>query len=119
MNSTYYRMNVLPMSKLNVICPNNVLNPVKLQRSPAKDHLFENLWIVDKKSFDSCEVNTSIPSNQLLLKCNEPLKLKYYLLVFLDFSPSVQWLEFERGKDYYFICKFIQCTAVHFSQYLC
>ncbi|XP_031552082.1 ephrin-B2-like [Actinia tenebrosa] len=102
-NSSYYRMNVLPMSKLNIICPNNVLNPIKLQQSPAKDQLYENFWIVDKQSFDSCEVNTSIPTNRLLYECNEPLKLKYYLLVFLDVSPSVHSLEFDRGKDYYFI----------------
>ena len=106
MNTSYFRMNVLPMSKLNIICPNNVLNPVKLQRSPGKDHLYENLWIVDKQSFDSCEVNTSIPTNRLLYQCDQPLQLKYYLLVFLDVSPSVHSLEFVRGKDYYFICKY-------------
>ncbi|XP_020905484.1 ephrin-B1 [Exaiptasia diaphana] len=97
------RQNVLPKSRLNIICPNAALNPVKMHQSPAKDHLYENLWVVDKQSFDTCRVNTSLKANRLLLQCDTPLIFKHYPLVFLEFSPAKQFMEFQKGKDYYFI----------------
>ncbi|XP_032242825.2 ephrin-B2 [Nematostella vectensis] len=102
-NDTVYSMNVLPMSKLYIICPNQVLNPTKVQLNTPKELLYENLWIVDKNSFDSCQVNTLLRRNKQLMECTTPLALKYYPLVFQDFSATADVLEFERGKDYFFI----------------
>ena len=111
-STSMLKLNVLPKSQLNIICPNTVLNPIKMNQSPGKDHLYDNLWVVDKKSFDSCSVNTSIKANRLLLKCDTPLKFKHYPLVFFEISPSVQFMEFPKGKDYYFMCEYTVYTCL-------
>jgi len=88
---------------MNIICPIAALNPVKMSQSLPKTHLYENLWAVDKQSFDSCQVDTS-KARQLLI-CDTPMVFKHYSLVFLEISPAKQFMEFQKGKDYYFICK--------------
>ena len=111
-------LNVLPKSRMNIICPNTALNPVKMSQSLPKSNLYENLWAVDKRSFDTCNVDTSIATNRILLQCDTPMVFKHYSLVFLEISPSKQFMEFQKGKDYYFICKFVYNSTVFCSSLL-
>ena len=90
-----------------LVCPNDATVMTAVQHSTPKDELYENLWMVDKRSYDSCAVNTSIKSNRLLIKCDEPLKLKYFPLVFQQYSGTEWGLEFTPDQDYYFIGKCI------------
>ena len=99
-------MKVLPASKVTFICPNIVIVPVMRSESYRRDQLFENLWIVDKESFNGCRVNTSRSDNKPLIKCEDPLKLKYNTVVFQRFTAAVGGLEYHPGTSYYFIGEF-------------
>ena len=104
------RMNVLPNSKIHVICPSTVTVLDTVQSSKPKHELHENLWIAfDNQSFELCDTNASNagqppqPESRLLMRCDKPLELKYYTLVFQEFSPAAGGLEFKPGKEYYFL----------------
>lgn len=91
------------MSRINIVCPNPALVPAKIQNTIPKEQLFENLWIVDKASYDGCIVDTSKSTNRLVMKCDDPLILNYYTMVFQQFSATPDGLEFQPGQSYYFI----------------
>ncbi|XP_048580027.1 techylectin-5A isoform X3 [Nematostella vectensis] len=96
-------MSVLPLSSINFLCPNDALVPANAQNSVPAGKLYENLWIVDKTSYDACSVDTSISSNRRILTCDTPLTLKRFLMVFQQFSATPEGLEFQPGQEYYFI----------------
>ena len=103
------QINVLQNSKLNIVCPNPASVLDEQDESIPQEQMYENMWIVDKHEYDTCTVNTSVPSfsaNKKLLSCNSPLKLKYYPLVFRAFSAT-RGLEFASGTKYYFIGKYV------------
>ena len=96
-------MNVVPESKLNLVCPNPANVPTTLYESVPREQMYENLWIVDRTGYESCSVDTSRSGNRLLRLCDSPLKLAYYTLVFQMFSATANGLEFKPGNTYYFI----------------
>ncbi|XP_068743681.1 ephrin-B2a-like isoform X6 [Montipora capricornis] len=98
-----YRLNVLPDSKVNLICPHIAIS-LAMTNGPQSSSLYENFWIVDNSSFHSCNVNTSIPDNKILLRCEDPRSLHYRLLVFQSFT-AVGGLTgtFKSGETYYFL----------------
>lgn len=100
---TNYSISVLRRSKLIIVCPNPATIPVLVRDSTPMEEMFENLWIVDKPSYDACAVDTSQPQNRIAMKCDTPLELRYYTVVFQRFSANPDGLEFEPGKNYYFI----------------
>ncbi|KAK3728577.1 hypothetical protein QZH41_011653, partial [Actinostola sp. cb2023] len=67
---------------------------------PIKEHLYENLWFVDRQAYDSCQVNKA---GRLLKRCDTPLIHSQYDIMFLEMNPISGELEFELGKDYYVI----------------
>ena len=89
------------MSKIQIVCPNPAMIPTPVQSSTSKEKLYENLWMVDKSAYDACAVDTSEDQNKLLMKCDTPLRLRYYTVVFQRFSAD--GLEFQPGKYYYLI----------------
>ena len=96
-------MNVLISSRIIFVCPNPSTVLVPMDTSIRKEEMYENLWIVDKDAYNSCSIDTSKAENKLLMKCDSPLVLKYYTVVVQQFSASWQGLEFQRGREYYFI----------------
>ncbi|KAJ7340103.1 Ephrin-B2a [Desmophyllum pertusum] len=69
------KINVLQNSKLNIVCPNPASVLTEQDGSIPQEHMYENMWIVDKHEYDTCTVNTSAPSfstNKKLLSCNDP-----------------------------------------------
>ena len=101
-----YVEEVTPFSKINVVCPNPTTVTKELFYNPIEKFMFENIWIVDKHSYENCAVNTSRPGNKLLLRCNSPLSLRYYTIVFQMYSATLHGLAFKPGKTYYFICEY-------------
>ena len=93
---------VLPMSKINIVCPNPSTVVALSQYSTPKAWLYENLWIVSKKAYDACDTRVD-QGSRLLLQCRSPLYLAYYTLVFQQFSATMNGLEFKRDQEYYFI----------------
>ena len=104
----FLQMNVMPSSKIHVLCPNHVTILESVETTIEKEKLFENLWIIyDKESFETCNVNTTSSTkekNRQLIQCDVPLKLKYYTVVFQPYS-AVNGLEFTPGQYYYFLGK--------------
>ena len=99
-------IDVAELSKLRLVCPNPTTMSVTSQYYPAKEEMYENIWIVDKHSYDTCNVNFTNQNNKWLFDCSNPNDLKYYTLVFQRYSPTRDGLTFKLGQTYYFICKF-------------
>ncbi|KAJ7340108.1 Ephrin-B2a [Desmophyllum pertusum] len=65
------------------------------------EELYENLWMVDKQAYDACATDSS---DRILMRCDTPLQLRYFTIVFQRFSAvGPDGLEFEPGKEYFFI----------------
>lgn len=94
-------LNVLPMSKLHIVCPNPSTILKMVRDNTPKDKLYENVWIVSRDNYDSCSTDSS-KGSRLLLRCTTPLALKYYTLVFQRFS-AVSSQVFNPGREYYLI----------------
>ncbi|CAH3103745.1 unnamed protein product [Pocillopora meandrina] len=92
-------LNVLPMSKLHIVCPNPSTVLKKVRDNTPKDKLYENVWIVSRDNYDSCSTDSS-KGSRLLQRCTTPLALKYYTLVFQRFS-AVSSQVFNPGREYY------------------
>ena len=95
---------VLPMSKINIVCPNPATEMALAQDSTPKVWLYENLWIVSRGAYEACDANAT-GGSRLLLKCMAPLNLAYFTIVFQQYSATANGLEFARNKEYYFIGK--------------
>lgn len=111
-------INVYQHSKLNIVCPNPASVLEERKASIPQEQMYENMWIVDKHEYDTCTVNTSVVSfsQNKLLSCNSPLKLKYYTMVFRSYSPPGDiYTVFVPGTKYYFIGKF----WLFFNCFLC
>ena len=98
-----FTLAVLPASKLTIVCPNKATILTSVQNSIPEEELYENIWLVDKGSYDSCTVNTNGKKKEPLGKCNKPLGLIYFPLVFQPVSSTNEGLEFTPGGDYFFI----------------
>lgn len=96
---------VHPMSKVIFVCPNTATIVTRLTHSSYVDPQYENLWLVSKQSYERCEINRTTDTRLWL--CDEPLKLKYYTMTFKRFSASNE-PEFQPGKEYYFIRRYVQ-----------
>ena len=97
----YVQKAVLPNSKVNLLCPNTVtIESDNVEDVTPKEKMYENLWIVDKESFKTCNITNN--KSKLLYSCKHPLELKHHRLVFQPFSASDS-PTFAAGKYYYFI----------------
>lgn len=94
-------MYVLPMSRVHVVCPNPTTVMKRVKGSASKDKLYQNLWIVSRESYERCNTDYT-QGSRLLLRCNSPLELKYYTIVFHKYSAVSSQVYFP-GREYYFI----------------
>ena len=103
----YYRLCVLPNNRLPFVCPNPSSYLNDIQDQILVDKLYENIWYVDKESFQACKVGSPKAKgiNQKWLNCNNPSVLKYDSVVFAPFSASSD-LSFPPGTEHYFIGKY-------------
>ena len=101
-----YTMDIIPFSKIRLVCPNPTTVATLTHYYPAEEEMYENVWIVDKNSYDACSVDAKNPANKIIFRCNKPSELNYHSIVFQMYSAIENGLEFTPGKTYYFICKF-------------
>lgn len=61
---------------------------------------------MDEESFQACKVGSPKDKgiNSVQLKCDDPTKLRYFVLVFQSVS-AVNPLSFQPGTEHYFIGK--------------
>ncbi|XP_074609764.1 uncharacterized protein LOC141863952 [Acropora palmata] len=90
---------VFPSSKLSIVCPNPSTVMKTARDSISKNELYQNFWIVSRDSYERCDTSQG---SRLLLKCNEPLRLNYFTLVFQEYS-AVNHPVYIPGEEYYFI----------------
>ena len=106
---------------LTIICPTAHMN--NWMEDPTDDDSFnENLWQVDKESYDKCAVNVTgkAKENKLLLVCDNKFKKNVMPFIFQKTYGLEDILDviFEPGKHYYFICKFLRGFDHHqYHQY--
>ena len=92
---------VMPSDKLSIICPYVGEYPIKRDNFYSKDLLYENLFLVDKDGYESCNATRGLQ----ILFCDNPQEYKHTTVVFQPSSASPSDPEFEQGKEYYFISK--------------
>ena len=107
-----FRLNVLPRSKLNIICPHVAVSLVEKDDVDNKPN-YENFWRVDNASYQSCNVNTNVTENKIFLRCDNPRQMQFEKLVFQSHSADSSRV-FVKGRTYYFICKFVLCIILIF-----
>lgn len=90
---------VMPFDKLPILCPDLRQYPVKRQNVYSKDHLFENLFLVDKTGYDNCNATMGTE----IFRCNNPLESLHTTMVFQPTSAIPSDPLFQQGKEYYFI----------------
>lgn len=100
-----FRLNVQPLSKINIICPHIGTSLLTTDDSNSYSR-YENFWLVNESSYHSCNVNTSITDNMILFKCDKPLLLNFEQLVFQSHGMDNAAV-YKKGKTYYFICKYL------------
>lgn len=98
-----YRLNVLPGSKLNILCPHVAVSLIERQDTDNGLN-YENFWRVDRKSYETCNVNSTITNNKIFLQCRNPRQIQFETLVFQPFNADPSRV-FKKGTVYYFICK--------------
>lgn len=93
--------NVMLDDRWFILCPTIFDYPVKRDSEYSRErNLKENLYIVDKTGFDTCNATLG----HKILSCNNALTMLYSALVFQESSASSK-PSFKRGREYYFISK--------------
>ncbi|CAH3170680.1 unnamed protein product, partial [Porites lobata] len=91
---------VLLFDKLTLRCPNLMDYPTERDNVYPKDQLYENLFMVDKKGFDSCNATLGLK----LLSCDNPdVRGRHVTVVFQPQSANENDPKFVEGEEYYFI----------------
>ncbi len=80
--------------QVNIICP--LYRPEEAQQ--AEKYI---IYSVSKDEYDSCRIMSTRP--RIIAQCTEPHELMYFTITFRSFTPTPGGMEFQPGKDYYFI----------------
>ena len=111
---------MLPNDRVAFVCPNpsTYLNDVQ-HPVPKNVKLYENIWYVDKESFQACEVGSLKGKgiNQKWLDCDTPSVLKYDWLAFVSFNPT-NALSLQPGTEHYFIGKLNDSCSKQFAVFM-
>ena len=68
------------------------------------------LFEVSKSGFEKCIVDEE--TSEPVAKCADPYRLVNIPVVFRQYTPVPNGLEYEPGNSYYFICKFVQFSSL-------
>ena len=79
----------------NIICP---VYPRGTREDEMEQYI---IYSVSKEEYDECRILTHDP--KVVAVCNKPHELMYVTITFRSFTPTPGGLEFEPGRDYYFI----------------
>lgn len=81
--------------QVNIICP--VYMPGTYDEDAEKYIIYN----VTKEEYETCRITN--PDPRIIAICDKPYKLMYFTITFRPFTPQPGGLEFQPGKDYYFI----------------
>ncbi|XP_044765383.1 ephrin-B2a-like [Coccinella septempunctata] len=81
--------------QVNIICP--VYMPGTYDEDAEKYIIYN----VTKEEYETCRITN--PDPKIIAICDKPYKLMYFTITFRPFTPQPGGLEFQPGKDYYFI----------------
>lgn len=79
----------------------NVICPVYPRGTPEDEMEQYIIYSVSKEEYDECRIFA--PDPKVVAVCNKPHELLYVTITFRSFTPTPGGLEFEPGKDYFFI----------------
>ena len=95
--------------------------PIERDNVYSKDLLYENLFMVDKKGFDSCNATLGLK----LLYCDNPdVPSGHVTVVFQPRSANDNDPKFVEGEEYYFISKcflvdiLLQLNIIYMNKFL-
>ncbi|XP_040580042.1 ephrin-A4 [Lepeophtheirus salmonis] len=80
--------------QVNLICP--TYPPSSLP--PLESHI---IYSVSREEYETCRVTS--PSPKIVAVCDRPQEFLYFTITFRSFTPTPGGLEFQPGKDYYFV----------------
>eukprot|EP00096_Caligus_rogercresseyi_P015004 TRINITY_DN7459_c0_g1_i1.p1 TRINITY_DN7459_c0_g1~~TRINITY_DN7459_c0_g1_i1.p1 ORF type:complete len:244 (+),score=20.37 TRINITY_DN7459_c0_g1_i1:234-965(+) len=81
--------------QVNLICP-------QYPRSKTAGHQETYIiYSVSRQEYETCRVTSASP--KIVALCNRPSEFLYFTITFRSFTPTPGGLEFEPGKDYYFV----------------
>lgn len=111
---------MLPNDRVAFVCPNptTYLNDVQ-HPVPKNVKVYENIWYVDKESFQACKVGSPKGKgiNQKWLNCDTPPVLKYDWLAFVPFNPAND-LSLHPGTEHHFIGKWNDSCHQQFAVFM-
>lgn len=83
---------------VDIICPRY---PPDFPVDQMEHHV---VYQVSREEFESCRVtNLGSKTTRQILTCNNPHHEQIYTISFREFTPIPMGLEFQRGRDYYYI----------------
>lgn len=66
------------------------------------------IYNVTREEYETCRITN--PDPKIIAICDKPYKLMYFTITFRPFTPQPGGLEFQPGKDYYFICEYLNIS---------
>lgn len=102
----YAHIIVEQSSKMNFVCPSQLIVSSVRQQYTSPTNMYENMYIVTKDEFDRCEVDKLTTNTKYLLTCNKPRYkdlLKYKSITFSPWAIGANAVSFHVNKTYYFI----------------
>lgn len=81
---------------MDILCPKYPLD------FPEEDAEYHVIYQVSREDYDACHITHSKTTRQILA-CNTPFREQMFTISFREFTPVPLGLEFQRGKDYYYI----------------
>jgi len=79
----------------------NIICPVYQPGTSIGDIETYVIYSVSKEEYDSCRITDSDP--RVIAICDKPHELMYFTITFRSFTPTPGGMEFQPGKDYYFM----------------
>jgi len=79
----------------------NIICPVYQPGTAVDDIETYVIYSVTKEEYDSCRITD--PDPRVIAICNKPHELMYFTITFRSFTPTPGGMEFQPGKDYFFI----------------
>eukprot|EP00095_Tigriopus_kingsejongensis_P009038 snap_masked-scaffold1242_size53651-processed-gene-0.4 protein:Tk09038 transcript:snap_masked-scaffold1242_size53651-processed-gene-0.4-mRNA-1 annotation:"PREDICTED: ephrin-B1" len=79
----------------------NIICPLYKPGTPPQDIERYVIYSVSKEEYESCRITD--PHPRAIAKCNNPHTLLYFTITFRSFTPTPGGMEFQPGRDYYFI----------------
>jgi len=83
--------------QINIVCPHYSKSSYNKEQPREKFVIYN----VDKEEFDTCRILS--PKPRTIAYCTEPDSPRLFTLSFRSFSPLPRGIEYQPGRDYYFI----------------